>query len=190
MRGRTFLLAILAVLLVIPAATSAMANDSMEVEMQVLPAGTLTVDVPTETGLAPGIPGQSTSGPFWMNIVNTGTTAWTVSVDGTDLVAFERGYCDENGCERNPIVGGPTIPENAIFVSGGGIDDWDPNPFTYNTDQQLGGAAVTLTTGTAGAYGSFGLNNPEPSVRIDVPIDATTYYEYFTTLTFTITATP
>lgn len=173
-------------LLLIPVAASA---ADQTVELQVLPEDTLSIDVQTEMGLDAVVPGVSTQlQEFWMGITNTTSGGFVVTVSGTDLLAFEM-ECDEFGenCLRNPT--GPSIDASAIYVRGGDQDNWgDPTAITPAEGNLVAaGTPFDLMAGTSVAYGSFGLDEQPPAVRVDVPGTVVDYASYYTTLTYTIT---
>lgn len=176
-------------LLSIPVAASA---ADQTVDLQVLPEDTLSIDVEGELYLDAVVPGQSTQlYEFYMGIVNTTAGGWTVSVTGTDLQAYDM-ECDEYGenCYRNPT--GPTIDASAIFVRGGDQDNWgDPGAIVPDESNLVDSSTpFDLMVGTSVATGSFGLDEQRPAVRVDVPGSVVDYANYYTTLTYSITASP
>lgn len=174
-------------LLLIPVAASA---ADQTVDVQVLAEDTLSIDVEPEIYLDSVVPGVSTQlAEFGMGITNTKATGWDVDVTGTDLLAYDMD-CDEQGenCTRVPT--GPTIDASAIYVRGGDQDNWgDPTAIVASEGSlTAAGTPFDLMTGTNVAYGSFGLDEQRPAVRVDVPGDGVDYANYYTTLTYTITA--
>lgn len=190
------LLAVMALLLLPVAASAA----EQEVDLQVLPEDTLSIDVESGIYLDPVVPGTSTGlAEFWMNITNTTAGGWDVDVSATDLLAYEGMECDDYGenCVRNLTPSVANIDASHIFVRGGDQDNWgDPDGPGAITPHEgyLTGAGVSfdLMEGTSVASGSFGLDHQRPGVQVDVPaevgsVDLNEYTNYYTTLTYTIT---
>lgn len=173
-------------LLLIPAAVAAGADQIVEVS--VLPADTLSIDVEGEFGLDAVVPGGTTpERVFWMGITNTTSGGWEVTVDGTDLQSFTL-ECDEWGenCQRTLTDPLSTIDASNLYLRGGDQDNWGDETAIVAYEGNLG-APLLLMEGTAVANGSFGIDNPQPSVQLTVPGDAT-FGDYYTTLTYTIMA--
>jgi hypothetical protein len=184
MKLRMFVAAAVAALVMLPAA-SALAADQ-DVDVQVVPSDTLAVWVQEGIGFQIEV-GQVQSQPFGMEVTNTTDAGWVVSVDGTDLQSYEWENCDPWGCS-NRILTGNTIDRSNVVVTGG--DNFGDDPGTDPTITTGSGALgpVTIMTGTASAYGRFGFGPPyEPTVQLTLPA-GTAIDQYFTTLTYTITA--
>lgn len=188
MRSRTWrLITVGAALLglLVPAAAASGADQTVEVT--VLPAGTLAIEVEYDFGMGVVVPGATTGErPFMMNITNTTDTGWEVWVEGTDFASFDRN-CDESGCWREPN-GMYTMPATAIYLRGGDLQWWETDVIVPY-EGYLAGAATPFLLMESGpeAYGQFGVNEPEPAVSVTVPGDAA-IAEYYTTLTYTIQA--
>ena len=172
-----------AVLLLIPLAASA---ADQTVEVQVLPANTLSIDVEPAFWLNGVVPGDSTyEHGFGMGITNTTASGWTVTVAGTDLQGFD------NAGDGERVPNEHTIPATAIYVRGGDADHgWGPDAIiAYGENFTAANTPFTLMVGTDRAYGQFGWGPGEqesPVVRVDVPALAVET-NYYTTLTYTIT---
>jgi hypothetical protein len=188
MKIRYWRIMALAVVMVLLAPMAAIATDQT-VEVSVLPAGTLAIDVETDFGLGVAVPGDMTpEREFWINITNTTATGFAVSVESTDLTSFYRENCDENGCDRfdtNPLY---TMGAENIYMRGG-FDEWeDPNQLTFYEGSLTGAnTPFLLVEGTSAVYGSIGIGNPQPSIQVDVPL-AQVIADYWATLTYTVMA--
>lgn len=177
-----------AVLLLIPLAASA---ADQTVEVQVLAAGTLSIDVESDFGLGWVVPETSTDlRDFWMGITNTTTSGWQVNVTGTDLQSFDWDCDEQDNCTRVVHTSPSVIDASAIHVRGGDQDHWPASPdaiIAYEGNLTGAGVPFILMDGTATAYGSFGFDEGQrAAVRVDVPAGAAEA-NYFTTLTYTIT---
>ncbi len=175
--------------LLVPAAAAVGADQ--EVDVSVIPADTLSIDVEPSIGYAQVVPGGSTTeAPFGMNITNTTANGWQVSVVGTDLHSYNWENCDETGCyNRLPTDPSYTIPASSIYVKGGGVS-WMEAGVITSYEGVLGGTEpLLLMVATADAFGSFGIDNPNPTVQVNVPSDAAVA-DYWATLTYTVESTP
>jgi hypothetical protein len=198
MRPRLVLLTLLAVLLASMGATAASAaNTWQNLDVRVVPMGTVEIDVEHELGFLM-IPGNSETRSFGNSITAVTDSGWQVTVTGQDLQEYVQGDCYDWGCERNVIDGGNVISASNIMVRGGDLDWWDdagagfdaiiPGEGTLrDTADPYDYQVVTIETAHAAAYGSFGLDNPHPSVEVFVP-DTAASGSYMTTLVYTIEA--
>lgn len=187
MRKRQRGLVVLAamILLLIPIAASA---ADQTVEVSVLPEDTLSIDVESEAFFGGVLPGESTElYEFWMGITNTKSSGWQVTVSATDLQAYH--WEDDGGGGQVRVHDAGLIDASAIHVRGGDQDNWgDEGAITaYEDNLTAADTPFQLMDGTSVAYGSFGLDDQRPAVRIDVP-GGTTYGDYYSTLTYTISA--
>lgn len=187
-RTRVIALGVLMVLAIPAAATAA----DQTVEVTVLPADTLSISVEQEFGLGVIVPGQ-TSGlyEFGMEITNTTSTGWQVTVSGTDLQSFFWD-CDEWGenCTRQSTDPSYTIDASAFYVRGGDQNNWgdDTAIAPYEGSLAAAGSPFTLMEGTSVAYGRFSLDEQRPGVALNIPVGAE-YADYYGILTYTITGT-
>ena len=182
MRSRNLFTALIAGLLVLSAASAALATEQW-VEVDVLEAGIISIDVEHQTGLGYVFPGQTTPERyFWMQVTNTVEgQGWQVSADGPDLMRFD-GH-DEFGAPN--WVATDTIAKTHLKVSGGAAPHWDVVHVTYS-EQSLG-AAQPIMQGSAGAFGTFGIHDPEPYVKVDLTgLTEVAFGSYGTTITYTI----
>lgn len=178
-------------LLLIPLAASA---ADQEVQIDVLPEGTLSIDVEGEIYFGPFVPGADTGlAEFYMGITNLAGSGWQVDVSGTDLIGFNWDCPQGDECTR--VATGYTIPANAISVRGGDQDNWGIpgaiEPVAGEVNLVAADTPYLLMTGTADASGSFGLDEQRPGVRIQVPItvgdvSGDEYSSYYTILTYSI----
>ena len=189
MRIRHLLVAMFAVLLVLPLATAAMAQEFAQqtIEVSVMAENVRAIWVDGDFGLGAVTQGQSTNNVYFgMALQNTYSgMGFEVVVDGDDLVSFTSGEpCDENGCPRVPD-GQYTIPKSNLYVMGGTLG-WDPDPVTAFGGNLSDTAPLLIMSATADAYGGFDVAN-QPYLRLDVPGTAD-LANYYTTLTYTIQA--
>ena len=175
--------------LLVPAVGAVGADQ--EVDLSVIPADTLSIDVEPSVGFPQVVPGGSTmEAAFGMNITNTTANGWQVSVVGTDLHSYYWESCDETGCyNRLPTDPSFTIPASSIYLTGGGVSWMEEGVVTYYEGPLGGTEPLLLMVATADAYGSFGMDNPNPTVKVNVPGDAAVA-DYWATLTYTVESTP
>ena len=177
MRSRKPLSAVVAVLLMISAAPAHGAEQGVEVE--VVPAGALGLEVQGLIDFGPMKVGESATQPFVMRISNMTAAGWRVTVDGADL----QGVTDPAS----------TIHSSNLVVTGGDAcftEACDPAADTMVTSYAvaLSGSPVMVMEGTAQAWGDFGFSPPhEPTVQLTIPADAVPD-QYATTLVYTIMA--
>lgn len=189
MRFRNMRIATVAVLLTVLVLPGAAGATTQVVEVSVIGADTLAIDVEEEFGLGVLVPGATSERGFWMGITNTTSGGWEVYVEATDLTSFWHD-CDEFGnCTRvdtDPLY---TIDAGNLYMRGGDQDDWGDSAAITAYEGNLVGAATAflLMEGTSVAYGSFNVDNPQPSVELTVPGTADVA-DYYTTLTYTIMA--
>lgn len=193
MKPRRLLAPFMAMLLLIPAATAYGADQTLEVT--VFPAGTLTVEVDAQGGFGATIPGATVPWGFNMQVTNltSPATGWVVTVDADgDFLSGNWQYCDQSGCHDWQPDGGGSIPISSLSIAGGDLPWWDDHDtgVIVPVGGTFGSGAVTVNTGTAEAYGSFGINEPSPMLTLSVPGDTPTGLHYLTTLTYTINAAP
>jgi hypothetical protein len=184
MRRHSLVAVVMAVMLLIPAAT-AYAEDQ-EVFVHVLPADTLGLSVEQSADFGGLELGQTRHHDFWLNVVNTTPYGFTISVSGADFESFDWEWCDENGCS-NPIYTGETIPSTSLVVNGGDTEQFD------GQDNVVGASSVAVTqspqeivSATEAAHGEFGFDSPGASMDLTIPVDATPLMQYRTVLTYTI----
>lgn len=189
MKIRHLLLALLAVLLVVPAATAAIAQTADQtLDVSVMAADIRSIQVESDIGLGVVTPGGSSGERYFgMQLTNTYSgTGFEVTVDGTDFVSYYwDDPCDENGCTRY-FDGLYTLAKTNLFVQGGTLG-WDPEPLTAYGSYLSATAPVTIIEATSAAYGALDLGGNPPFVRLDVPVGAD-LADYTTTLTYTIQA--
>jgi hypothetical protein len=188
MKFRYWRVTVLAVVMVLLAPMAAIAAEQT-VDVSVLPAGTLAIDVENDFGLGVAVLGEMTP-EYWfhINITNTTATGFEVSVESTDLTSFYYDNCDDYGCDRfdtDPLY---TMGADNIYMRGG-FEEWDdPNQLTfYEGYLTAADTAFLLLEGTDAVYGSLGINNPQPSIQVDVP-SGQVVADYWATLTYTVMA--
>jgi hypothetical protein len=189
MRRRIFVAAVVAALVMLPAA-SAFAADQ-DVDVQVMPADTLAISVEEGVGFPIEV-GATQTQMFDMEITNTTDTGWVVSVDGADLQGYVWESCDEDEC-HDRVLTGHTIDKSNLVLRGGDMS-WSEaspadDPFITAFSAPLGVDPVTIMTGTADATGMMGFygDDQKPMISVTVPL-GTPIDQYFTVLTYTITA--
>jgi hypothetical protein len=180
---------LMAALLLLPALAASgdipTADGTQEVELNVRAANEVGIWVEGSIGLGTIVPGQTVQREFQMGATNTyNTGTWTVSVSGPAFQDFTFGDCYEWGCERVDTPEDITIPASALTVYGENQENWDPGVIDGSSGT-LDTNPVILT-GTADAYGEFGIDSPNPWMELAVPGTAD-YAMYYTTLTYTIT---
>jgi hypothetical protein len=189
MKFRYWRITVLAVVMVLLAPLAAIAAEQT-VDVTVLEAGTLAIDVEHEFGLGVAVPNTFTAeNGFEMDIVNLSGGGWEVFVEATDLTSFDYDNCDEHGCERVPTNPEFTIDASNIFMTGGSVDYWgDPTAVTGSIGDFMGAAGTTmlLVEGTNVANGAFSIDGPHTTIKVNIPDTAQTGYNYYTTLTYTI----
>lgn len=186
MRRYPLIAPLMALLLLIPAATAYGADQ--EVYVQVLPPDTLAISVEQSANFGGVELGQARHYDFWMGVTNTTADGFNVTVSGNDLESFEWEGCDESGC-WNPIPTGTTIPSTSLVVNGGDLDWWDVDAgydVVVPASVSVTPAAQTIVTAGAAAHGEFGFDNPMASLDLTIPMDATAMLQYRTVLTYTI----
>ena len=205
MRSRTLLPAILAGLLVLSAASAAMASSAQqEVEVRTFPAG-LSISVDHDIHLGDVAPGLSTAPrDFGLDIFNMTGDSWKVTIDAPDLVGgwweceVERepdGHCPDEYHYFDPLEPAQTLDAALLKVTGGDIDvdDYDQlteSPITVKgVDVPAKGGNVLLEGNFTEHHYHLHLQDPHSSMRFDLT-DATSVVEahYRTTVTYTIVA--
>jgi hypothetical protein len=182
-------------MLLIPAATAyGLEPGEQEVTVRVLPPDTLAVNIDQWVDFGPMAQGELRHYDFGLNVLNTTSGGFAISVSGGDLQSFEWEGCDESGC-WNPLPTDPlyTIPSTSLVVNGGDLDWWDEQA-GYDV---VVPASVPVTTtpdlivsATQYAHGEFMFDNPWGSIDLTVPSDAQPMHQYRTVLTYTIAGTP
>ena len=186
MKFRYWRVTVLAVVMVLLAPMAAIAAEQT-VEVSVLPAGTLAIDVEHDFGLGVAVPGEMTGERgFHLNITNTTATGWKVTVESTDLTSFYHDNCDEWGCDRFDTSPLYTMGADNIYMRGG-FQEWgDPNQLTfYEGYLTAADTAFLLLEGTSDVYGSLGIHEPQPSIQVNVP-SGQVIADYWATLTYTV----
>jgi hypothetical protein len=185
----------LAALLLVASTAVAYGDETttQEINVRVLPTNALAISVDNWADFGGVVPDTTAHYDFWMNIINTTTDGWQVTVTGDDLYSFFWEGCDEGGC-YNPLPTDPlyTIPKSNLLVNGGDLDWWDMDdpsgdtivPFSV-TPGDIGTPSVVVQ-GTSFAFGEFGLDNPMASLDLTIPVDAEQMQQYRTELVYTI----
>ena len=193
MRFRRVLVALMALLLVIPAGSAYGANQ--EVNVHVLPANTLAIEVDGRADFGGLLPGDTGHYDFWIKILNTTAGGWEVTVTGEDMYSFNWEYCDQNGC-HTPVPTDPlyTIAKSNLVITVGDLNWWDAEDPTGDTILPFSGSPgdialpTTILQATSYAHGEFGLDNPRASLELTIPADAEALQQYRTDLVYTIMA--
>jgi hypothetical protein len=186
MKFRYWRITVLAVVMVLMAPLAAIAADQT-VDVEVLPADTLSIDVQGELGLGAVVPGDMTAeSDFEIWITNTTSGGWAVTVEAGDFKSFTYDNCDEYGCDRvdtDPLF---TMGAQYIYMNGGEQPWGDPNQLTFHEGYLAGPATpFALVEGTSDVYGSLGIHDRRPSIKVNVP-GGQELASYWTTLTYTI----
>ena len=193
MKPRRVLAALMALVLVIPAATAYGAEPDetadQEVNVHVVPANALAIWVDGRVDFGGMVPLEIRTQEFWINILNTTTGGWEVTVTGVDLYSFNWEGCNENGC-WNPTATDPlyTIPKSNLVIAGGDHDHWGSPAAIVSSSGPLGDSPTTILQATPDAYGEFGLDNPRASLQLTIPENAEPLQQYRTDLVYTIMA--
>jgi hypothetical protein len=190
MKIRRLFVSLIAFMLVVPAA-SAYAVDQ-EVDVRVLPADTLSLEVDGSADFGGMEANQSQHRDMWIKVLNTTSGGWSVTVTGDDLKSFTWEWCDQNGC-HNPTFTDPlyTIPKSNLVVTGGDVGGWDEDTIqSFSGSPGDIGTPLTLLQATSDAHGEFGLDNPMSRLDLTIPGDAQESQQYRTVLTYTITPVP
>jgi hypothetical protein len=190
MKGTTFSTALLLASLAFPGGTAALAVDGVaeqELDVEVIPEDILGIEV-ADVAVDAVLRGATTEQTFRMQVFNTTSAGWRVTVEGEALTATGEG-CPELGEGYSDWCWGAdglpgTIPASNLFLRGGSI------PGTVaSSEGPLDLQPLVLMEGTAmpQQYWIDFEENP-PLVRLTVP-EGTPYGRYHTTLTYTITGT-
>lgn len=176
-----------ALTLLLPIAANA---AEQTIEVQVLPAGTLAINVQQEIHIL-AVAGEFTGDfEYYMNITNTTSEGWDVTLAGTDFTSYDW-ECDEWGtnCIRVPTDPLYTIDVISLLATGGDADQWgDPGAVTvYGSNIWTAGTPIPLLSGTGVAYGSFDIDGPRPRLSFETP-GTVVPGNYYATLTYTIMA--
>lgn len=179
----------LAVALALSAPIAAIAAEQT-IDVRVLPADTLAIDVQHEVHIL-AVTGEFTDHiEYDMNITNTTGEGWEVTLEGTDFTSYEW-ECDAWGdnCVRSPTDPVYTIDVIALYATGGDADQWgDPGAVTvHGSNIWTAGTPIPLLSGTGAAYGSFDIDDPRPWLSFETPGTAVPA-SYYATLTYTIMA--
>ena len=173
MKPRRVLVALMAMLLVIPAATAYGADQ--QVNVRVLPDNSLAIYLDEWADLGGLVPGQTGHRDFWLNILNTTGFGWQVSVTGTGLESGDWTDCGWGGCWGWVPDGKLTIPDENLLLAGGDSNKWDSvDPvvdaiLTYSVHP--GTIGQPILQGTAAAWGEIGLDEPKPYLELTIPYD-------------------
>lgn len=210
MRIRFGRVTVLALVLVLMAATAAIASTDETGPADLQVAASVLADDSFGIWVDPGngegglwfsavLGGSSGERGFNMHVLNTTADGWTIDATGTVLTAYDTGAdngCDDFGwnCTTYVDLAGPiTIPVSAWHVWGGDDDDgFDGRVTSTATDTPLiAGTPVPINSGTSAAFGNIGLGNPQPQIELNVPATPdTSGYEFYGTVTFTMTIVP
>lgn len=192
MKPRSVLVGLMAMLLVIPAASAYGAEPAnQEVNVRVLPTNALAIQVDGRLDFGGMLPGDAAQYKFWIKILNTTASGWEVTVTGDDLYAFNWESCDQNGC-HNPIPAVPplTIDKSNLVITGGDLDWWDAEHgdtiVPSSGSPGAIGSPTTILQATSFAFGEFGLDNPMATAVLNIPSDAEQGQQYRTDLVYTI----
>jgi hypothetical protein len=165
--------------------------EDQTVGVTVRTVGLLAIDVDREVVLGITPPGTTTAEvEFPIAIVNDTSDGWEVFVTATDFESF-RWECDEQGenCVRTPTDPLNTIPASNLHIRGGMANEAETaSEMTANEGHfESAGSPFLLLTGSRGAGGTLGVDDPTTSMWLDVP-DSIPDGEYSATLTYTIMA--
>jgi hypothetical protein len=189
MRKRHIWMALAIALMLVPALAAAgevtEASGPQSLDVSVMGENEVAIWVEGEIGFGTVVAGSIYSREFGMGVTNTWTDGtWDVYVDGGDLQSFTWD-CDDQGCTRVLDVTPSVIPITAVTVTGGDQNDWDDETAITSGSTSPDGVTPILT-GTAVAYGEFGIDNPQSTVELDLTSLAPDYANYYTELTYTI----
>ena len=202
MRSRYLMMALLAVLLLIPATAASgeptSDNFDQEIGVNVMPADALAIEVEPQVHFGIMVLGASADRYFGLSVLNTTLSGWEVNVTPDmalatgDLWRFEWTGCDDQGNCWGPVPTDPvaTIAKVNVEVYGGDLDWWDLDDPTGDTVRPMGGPLVdgplTVVQATSYAYGGFfNLDKPWSTITMNVPGTAEVG-EYRQVLTYTI----
>jgi hypothetical protein len=188
MEQGTLLATCLVVLLGLAPAASALAADTaadQDLEVDVVPEDVLGIEVDDVT-LGAGLPGAVVERSFGMQVFNTTTAGWQVSVEATEFTAGDElcpdGAADAPWClDRDDRAA--TIPLSNLHVRGGSVDGVVVAEEGSLDLQPL----VVMRGGMEPGRYRFDFEEDPPRVRLSVPAE-TAYGRYRTTLTYTITS--
>jgi len=196
MRSRTLVMTVMALVAVLiatmaPADGEEQATEEQTVGVTVRTPGILGIDVDNEIVLGTTSPGTATTEVgFHIGIVNSTGEGWEVYVAATDFTSYTLD-CDDadQNCVRTPTDPLNTIPASNLHIQGGMASGWAGTSEIAVTASPFGDAGIPLLLlkGTSTASGSFGMDEPQASLRLDVPASAPDG-EYAATLTYTIMA--
>ncbi len=199
MRNRFGRVTLLALVLVLMAATAAMAAGEVDqtgpaeqqINANVLAGNSFGIWVDAGNGeggiwFNAEVAGPSNQQEFQMNLLNTTIYGWTIDATGTDLRAYEGADgCDDQGWNCTSY----TEPDPAVIIPASNLHVWGGNDGTGQVTAFDGPLPLNpMNTGTASANGSFGLGNPNPMIQLTVPNDANLGgRQYYGTVTYTMT---
>lgn len=163
--------------------------EDQTVGVSVRTPGLLAIDVDQEITLGITSPGTTTAEVgFHIGIVNSTSTGWEVHVAATDFESYTL-ECDEQGanCTKTPTDPVHTIAASNLYIRGGVAAALSSTNDMSTSEGYLGaaGTPLLLLEGTSDALGTLGINEPQTSMRLDIPVDAADG-EYAATLTYTI----
>lgn len=165
--------------------------EDQTVGVTVRTVGLLAIDVDREVVLGISAPGTPTARvEFHIGIVNTTSEGWEVHVTATDFESFTW-ECDEQdeNCIRTPTDPMNMIPASNLHIRGGMASGLETASLMTASGAQFESAGVPLLllTGSSGAAGTLGVDDPTTSMWLDVPASIPDG-EYSATLTYTIMA--
>lgn len=187
---------IVGVVLVLIATTAPAAGDDQTkgdqtVGVSVQTPGVLAIDVDQEVALGITSPGTTTAEVgFHIGIVNSTTEGWDVYVTATDFESYTL-VCDDQGgnCTKTPTDPLNAIAATNLYIRGGSAAALSSTNEMATNEGYFGvaGTPFLLLQGTSVASGTLGMDEPQTSMRLDVPANAVDG-EYSATLTYTIMA--
>ena len=194
MKPRRLFVSLMALMLLIPAATAYGADQ--EVHVNVWPADALAVSVDTWADMGVEA-GRTAHFDFWLNVLNTKTTGWEVTVTGDALQSGHWTDCQPGGwCSgwvNDEVLAFST---DVLQITGGDLDWWDAEDPTGNTIRpDTGPVGTPILQATSYAHGNFGLDKPRSYLEVTPPLDdpatldvdeSGAGLEFHTMLTYTI----
>ena len=176
---------------VAPAAGDDQSGEDQTIGVSVRTPGVLAIDVDQEVALGITSPGTTTAEVgFHVGIVNSTSDDWEVYVTATDFESYTM-ECDEQGtnCAKTPTDPLNTIAATNLYIRGGVAAALSSTNEMATNEGYFGtaGTPFLLMQGTSEAAGTLGINEPQTSMRLDVPANAADG-EYSATLTYTIMA--
>lgn len=168
MKNRFTRIMILAMALVLSAATAAAAVDQT-VEVDVQPFDALGIQVDGHVWLSVELGETTPWQEFNMQILNTTSAGWQVTATSTDLLGYYQ-ECDEFGENCVDVPTGGSIPASALELWGQDQADYTPGAVTgFDAGTLDNATAHLLLEGTPEMQGWFGIQNPPTSLRLTAP---------------------